>query len=232
VVDAGHARLSTLRAFGRGSFGISFALHASAIALLIAAQGATSPLPPPEDPPVVAVVFEPPTDDVAAPMVAAATPTKVPLAPVSPLSMRSRPTPAMKAAHAAISPPHPAAETTAGEAPSVGGGAFAAMAGPASGPPSPPRGLTTGVRELGHPPPPYPAVARRLHQQGRVVVRVVVGADGRPLSVVVEAGSGYTSLDDAAVAAVGSWSFVPAQEDGVPIEASADIPVVFRLEGT
>ena len=178
---------------------------------------------------MVAVVFEPQTDDMAGPMVAAATPTRAPTAPVSPSP--SRPAPTIKAAHAAISPPHPAAEAMVGEAPSVVDGAVAAAAGPVA-PSSPPRGPTTGVRELGHPPPPYPAVARRLHQQGRVVVRVVVGADGRPLSVVVEAGSGYASLDDAAVAAVRSWSFVPAQEDGVPTEASADIPVVFRLEGT
>jgi len=179
---------------------------------------------------VVAVVFEPPTNDVAAPMVAAATPTKAPSAPVSPSP--SRQAPAMKAARAAISPPHPAAEAMADVEPSVVGGTVAAVSSPPSGPQSTSKGPTTGVRELGHPPPPYPAVARRLRQQGRVVVRVVVGVDGRPLSVAVEAGSGYASLDDAAVSAVRSWSFVPAQEDGVPIEASADIPVLFRLEGT
>ncbi len=75
-------------------------------------------------------------------------------------------------------------------------------------------------------------MARKLHQQGRVIVRVVVGADGRPSSVAVGTSSGYPSLDEAAVAAVKDWTFAPALADGVPVEASADIPVVFRLEGT
>jgi len=78
-------------------------------------------------------------------------------------------------------------------------------------------------------PPVYPETARRRGQQGRVVVRVEVSAEGRPVSVSVAQGSGFASLDDAAVSAVQKWSFIPATRGGAPVPAVADVPVRFRL---
>lgn len=78
-------------------------------------------------------------------------------------------------------------------------------------------------------PPTYPETARRRGQQGRVVVRVNVSADGRPLSVSIEQGSGYASLDEAAVNAVEHWRFVPATRDGASVPATAEVPIRFKL---
>ena len=78
-------------------------------------------------------------------------------------------------------------------------------------------------------PPVYPEAARRRGQQGRVIVRVEVSADGRPLSVNIEQGSGYASLDEAAENAVQKWRFVPATHDGAPVPSTTEVPIRFKL---
>ncbi|POA40159.1 energy transducer TonB, partial [Pseudomonas sp. MPR-ANC1] len=56
----------------------------------------------------------------------------------------------------------------------------------------------------------YPAAARRLNEEGVVVVRVQVGVDGRPVAVDVATSSGSPRLDSAALASVRRWLFQPA----------------------
>jgi len=63
-----------------------------------------------------------------------------------------------------------------------------------------------------------------------VLVRVDVSADGAPTTVSVAQSSGASSLDDAAVAAVRQWRFVPASQGDQPMAGSAEVPVEFRLE--
>ena len=79
-------------------------------------------------------------------------------------------------------------------------------------------------------PPLYPETARRRGNQGRVIVRVKVSPAGEPLAVSIARGSGYTTLDEAAMAAVRQWRFVPARQAGQPVAAEAEVPIVFRLE--
>jgi protein TonB len=79
-------------------------------------------------------------------------------------------------------------------------------------------------------PPIYPESARRRQQQGRVIVRVAVSAEGAPVNASVAQSSGYSALDDAAVAAVRQWRFVPASQGGKPVTATAEVPVAFRLQ--
>jgi len=76
----------------------------------------------------------------------------------------------------------------------------------------------------------YPAIALRRGEQGRVMLRVSVSADGAPLEVDVAQTSGFPSLDSAALSAVRQWRFVPATQAGRPIAAIADVPVRFRIE--
>ena len=78
--------------------------------------------------------------------------------------------------------------------------------------------------------PAYPDAARRRGEQGRVMLRVNVSADGRPVSVTPLQSSGFPRLDDAAVAAVRQWRFEPAERNGKPVEGAADVPILFRLE--
>jgi periplasmic protein TonB len=80
------------------------------------------------------------------------------------------------------------------------------------------------------PPPPYPAQALRLRQAGRVVLRVRVDANGRAAEIAVESSSGFRVLDEAAIKAVRNrWHFVPANQDGRPVQAWALVPIVFEL---
>jgi protein TonB len=83
---------------------------------------------------------------------------------------------------------------------------------------------------LDNPVPSYPAPSRRMHEQGRVILRVLVRANGTPAQVQVRTSSGHARLDDAARDAVLHWRFVPAKRGAEPIDEWVLIPVSFRLE--
>jgi periplasmic protein TonB len=78
--------------------------------------------------------------------------------------------------------------------------------------------------------PTYPESARRRGEEGAVMVRVSVSADGMPLEVSVLRTSGHSSLDLAALSAVRQWHFVPATQGGRPVPAIAEVPVRFQLD--
>lgn len=83
---------------------------------------------------------------------------------------------------------------------------------------------------LHNPQPVYPAASRRLGEQGKVLLRVHVGADGRAEKVELKLGSGFARLDRAAQDAVGLWRFVPARRGTEPVAAWVQVPIVFQLE--
>ncbi len=80
-------------------------------------------------------------------------------------------------------------------------------------------------------PPDYPAQSMRLNEQGRVVLRVELGEDGRVSRVLINSTSGFTRLDDAAENAVKTWRCKPVVRNGVAMRAVALQPFVFILEG-
>lgn len=82
----------------------------------------------------------------------------------------------------------------------------------------------------GNPKPQYPAEARRRNLQGQVMLRVEVAPDGAPAAVTVSTSSGHATLDEAAIKAVQRWRFNPATRAGIPVAASAYVPIQFRLE--
>ena len=84
---------------------------------------------------------------------------------------------------------------------------------------------------LHNPSPSYPALSRRLGEEGKVVLRVFVEADGRPSSIEVSTGSGFSRLDQAALSAVGRWKFVPAKRGAENIGAWVLVPILFNLRG-
>jgi protein TonB len=84
---------------------------------------------------------------------------------------------------------------------------------------------------LDNPAPSYPALSRRLHEQGRVLLRVLVNPGGRADEVQIQSSSGYARLDGVARDTVRSWKFVPAKRGAEPVPAWVLIPVSFRLEG-
>ena len=83
---------------------------------------------------------------------------------------------------------------------------------------------------LDNPAPSYPAPSRRMREQGRVILRVLVRPNGTPAQVQVRTSSGHARLDDAARDAVLHWKFVPAKRGAEPIEEWVLVPVSFRLE--
>lgn len=83
---------------------------------------------------------------------------------------------------------------------------------------------------LRNPAPAYPATARRLGLGGKVVIRAWVSATGECVNADVSRSSGHTLLDEAALAAVRRWRFVPASRGGRDVPAAVEIPIVFRLQ--
>ncbi|UOV05316.1 TonB family protein [Pseudoxanthomonas sp. F37] len=79
------------------------------------------------------------------------------------------------------------------------------------------------------PAPEYPPAAMRSGDQGTVLVRVEVGADGVPVSVEVAQRSGSRDLDRAAVDAVRQWRFQPAQRDGQAVAGAVTVPIDFKM---
>jgi periplasmic protein TonB len=81
-----------------------------------------------------------------------------------------------------------------------------------------------------NPRPTYPAMSRRLAEQGKVLVRVWVDADGRAMRAELQQSSGFERLDRAAQQTVLRWRYSPGQRAGVPEPMWVDVPVNFVLE--
>jgi protein TonB len=83
---------------------------------------------------------------------------------------------------------------------------------------------------LTNPKPAYPRQSRRLNEQGQVVIRVFVAADGSPQQGEVKTSSGFDRLDQEALRTVMRWRFVPGQRFGTPEAMWFNVPVNFVLE--
>lgn len=80
------------------------------------------------------------------------------------------------------------------------------------------------------PSPGYPAISRRLGEQGRVILRVRVLASGDPGEVQLQKSSGYDRLDAAAVAGVKKFKFNPARtRSGRAVDSWSIQPIQFTL---
>lgn len=82
---------------------------------------------------------------------------------------------------------------------------------------------------LNNPPPVYPNSAKRKRQQGNVLLMVLVSENGSASQVKLHSSSGSEVLDNAAIAAVSKWKFVPAKREGEFVVASVIVPIDFRL---
>jgi TonB family protein len=78
--------------------------------------------------------------------------------------------------------------------------------------------------------PQYPPMARRLGQEGGVLIEVRVLEDGRPTDARVEQSSGHPLLDQAALEAVQNATFVPAGAENKAASQPHRIPISFALE--
>lgn len=83
---------------------------------------------------------------------------------------------------------------------------------------------------LHNPKPVYPALSRRMNEEGKVLLKVRVSAQGSALEVAVSKSSGFPRLDAAGVDAVTRWRFVPARRGDEAIESSVVVPITFALD--
>ena len=153
----------------------------------------------------------------APPRPAPVTPEPVASAPVNPAPAPANTTPAP--APAASAAPAPAAATAA--------------AATAPAPTAAPRTVlpSSSAAYLNNTPPPYPPLARRLGESGTVVVRVLIGTNGRAEKAQIEKSSGYERLDQAALeTARDRWRYVPGTRNGVPEAMWFKVPIKFVLE--
>lgn len=168
-----------------------------------------APPPPKPAPPLVplAEVQELPPPAVSAPL---------PVVSIAPLEN-------------AISLPALAAPVAEKAAPAA---AVAVAAAPAPAPAAPatgPRTITSGVEYIRAPQPEYPALSRRMGEQGKVVLRVLVNEKGLPDQVVVQTSSGFARLDEAGRQAALRALFRPHMDDGRPVAVFVIVPLNFQM---
>ena len=164
----------------------------------------TPPAPPPPPPRPAPRVQAP----RPAPMpVAIADPTPAPNAPVG-ITTPQPPAPPIEAPVAPPAPPAPPAPS-----------APARIEMPSS-----------DATYLNNPKPGYPAISKRLGEQGKVIVRVYIGADGLPQRAELSKSSGYDRLDQLSISTVMRWKFVPGKRNGVPTAMSYNVPFNWVLE--
>src|SRR3990167_7052418 len=83
---------------------------------------------------------------------------------------------------------------------------------------------------LQNPAPAYPAISKRMGEQGKVVLRVFINTDGLPQKIEINQSSGFDRLDRQAQDTVLRWKFVPGKRNGVPEAMWYLVPINFVLE--
>ena len=178
-----------------------------------------------------------------APAPSPAPPPVQPRTPVRPPADVIRPQPPPPAAAAPAIPPQPLASADPTPAPNAPTGAIQAPPMPqatnptltpipAPAPPAPARVVlpSSDADYLNNPKPAYPPLSRRLGEQGKVIVRVLIGPDGVAQRAEIRTSSGFERLDQAALATVLKWRYVPGRRDGVPEAMWFNVPIQFVLE--
>ena len=79
--------------------------------------------------------------------------------------------------------------------------------------------------------PRYPRDEARAGVQGRVLLRILVGIDGRPVEVSIDRSSGNKNLDRTAREHVlRNWVFKPAMRNGQAVQAYGLVPIDFTMQ--
>ena len=209
--------MTVLLLHGAALWALQSGLLRRTVELLVPAQvimdmmaPAETPVPPqPQRQPVVAQAkpqTAPATPTPPAPMAvatAATQPSATALAPVAPST-------------ATISSDYPTAATTTA---SVGSPVPARVELPSS-----------DADYLNNPKPPYPPLSKRLGEQGKVVIRTLIGADGVAQEAAIHQSSGFDRLDQAALATARKWRYEPGKRAGMAEAMWFNVPFTFVLE--
>ncbi len=196
---------------------VEFAIPAVVMAEILGPAPAAAPTPAPQTQPKAP---EPPR---------AARPVPAPVAVPAPAPS---PTPAPVPAIQAAAGPAPSA-TQSTHAPSGATAPATGTAAAAAAAPSAPARVelpSSDADYLRNPKPPYPPLSKRMGEQGKVVVRVLIGTDGLPQKAEIRQSSGHDRLDQAALATALKWRYVPGKRGGVPEAMWFNVPIDFVLE--
>lgn len=87
----------------------------------------------------------------------------------------------------------------------------------------------TDAVHLNNPTPQYPALSRRLGEEGKVLLDVYILPNGNVGEIKLKKSSGFTRLDDSALLTVKSWKYVPAKRGVKPIAFWYVQPISFVL---
>ena len=194
---------------------IVIALHAGIFLLILAARTVAPKI---MEMPLIVDLLQPPETRKE--------PEAKPLPVVRPQPVRQKPVPVPKA-------PVPVIETTASTAPA-----------PATAIAAPPENKAANAAPteesfsqarfdanyLRNPAPPYPALSKRMGEEGKVVLRVSVNSQGTADSVEIKSSSGSPRLDESAQKTVRNWKFVPAKRGDTPVQSWVLVPIIFKLE--
>jgi protein TonB len=195
-------------------------------------SGPRQPAPAAPPPSVVPPRPATPTASAQAPAqpTTASTRATAPSRPAAPTASTQAPPQPTSTSAPSTAPPRAAAPSVSSQPPRSPTSAPVSGQGPTTDPAPSGAGVTSGTAQLvRHVAPVYPAPARERGQEGRVVVRLVVGADGVPAEIRIADSSGVAALDAAALEAVRQWRFAPARRAGVAVPEERLAPVVFRL---
>ena len=198
-----------------GLLGVVIGLHVGVLLLALAAKT------------VAPQIMEMPliVDLLPAPQIEAP-PEAKPLPVAKPEPVKRKPVPVPKE-------PATVLETTASETPAEN----APVAPPQIAEPAPPAPAAPAVSQarfdadyLRNPPPPYPPLSRRMGEEGKVILRVSVNAQGTADSVEIRSSSGSSRLDDSAQKTVRNWRFIPAKRGNDAVQSFVLVPIIFKLE--
>ncbi|HNV60501.1 MAG TPA: energy transducer TonB [Rhodoferax sp.] len=147
---------------------------------------------------------------------------------------RQVPTPmAVAKAVAQPSPDAPAAVVASVESSSLERAPSSSVSPVANAAPPAPTKLelpSTDADYLNNPRPPYPPSSKRMGEQGKVVIRTLIGADGLAQEASIQQSSGFDRLDQAALDTARKWRYVPGKRAGVAEAMWFNVPFTFVLE--
>lgn len=179
---------------------------------------------------ILSQLMEPP-----APKVEPVRPPSAPPTPPTPVKKAAATAPVLPAPQPpaiADSTPSPNAPTSLTPAPPAPAAAPAPVAAAPVAPAATPAVQlpSSDANYLQNPKPPYPPISRRLNEQGRTVVRVLIGVDGLPQRSEILTSSGFDRLDQAAMTTVMRWRYVPGKRGGTPEAMWFNVPINWVLE--
>ncbi len=227
VFDSKEHASRTSHAAHIGTFGIALGLHVALAAWVSQARFDTPSRPVPVRMEVRTIAMSMQRQEVSVPVAQQPKPLPQAARPDARPIVRHIPTPPQTAPAAA--PKAESAPASLTTAPQASPAREEAVPAPVVAP-APVTAARFDADYLQNPPPAFPMLSRKLHEEGKVLLLVQVSARGEAGAIQIKQSSGYPRLDDAAISAVRTWRFIPARRGTEPVASSVVVPLVFRLD--